>query len=468
MRKLLVFMFVFLIGISFVSSQECSLNWASWKDYNSPILRDITKIMEGDEVQLYVSGLKGCEGKIISFEVFEDDFGFDDSININPLNVEFRNGMAIGTWKAEYQQDVMGRPEYFFKAIVVNNPSENVVSINGMNAIFDRGEELVVTRCGSECQALGGICTGIPNSFYCSQDPNINQEECNDPNHIKEQECFWIDGEFKQEELDLCKSYYCLKLNEDYLKEGPFCTAEPCEEFSHDETECWKQKGCQWTRESLGCTLVSASWNTSIVEEGEIVELNIKGTFCNGEEVMFEVFEANDPSAGGEEKVLNNPQNVVFEGDIATGIWVAEWQDDYLEYEGKARFPDGEIKSIQEYELNPPEYFFIATLVNNEYETIRGGMTASRRKFIDVENKYEVFICNNIFECELVVVKGGLCEGELPLADCSNQPGESYCENVIGCSWDGREGRCYAIACSDFNNNHEGCLNQDNCLWKGN
>ena len=91
------------------------------------------------------------------------------------------------------------------------------------------------------------------------------------------------------------------------------------------------------------CEFTSAEWSSSEVSEGTSVGLNVQGnSLCNGWDVQFEVFEKEFI---GRNPATTNPANVVFDGNSATGTWIAEWIDDGVWQEN-------------------PEYVFKASLVN--------------------------------------------------------------------------------------------------------
>jgi hypothetical protein len=453
MRRGLVICFLVLIMcLGVVSAQSnCTIEFVSWKSQTGDRI-DITDTLEGDIVSLYIYGSAGCEELEVSFEVFEDDFGLgDDSVSTNPKNSQFVNGVTTGTWIAEHQFDGIGKPEYYFKANIIEE-KVNAESIHRWDALYDRGEELVVTKCDEDCRALGGICDGIPDSCEDVASSVIPQEMESCDTDIfciqceKQNGCGW-----KYNEVN--GLYEC--------KDNPKLI--PCDEFS-DRLGCVNQRGCEWVR-GEDCELVSAYWDATSVIDGEEVELIVKGVNCNGQELKIEIFEDNAPGTGGEEKVLDEPLHVFFEGNIAVGVWKSEWQDDYEEYTGTGTYPDGTTVTTSEFELNPPEYFFIATLVEDEHETIRGGLKNSKSIF-GKKNRYEISNCYD-FDCELVVLKKGACKGELPLVECDSDLTGSYCENKRGCQWDSKDGFCYPVKCEYFNNNYEGCLDYSEfCEWQ--
>ena len=85
---------------------NCELTSAVWSADN---------VTENEQVQLIVNG-NSCDGVTVAFEVYEDDLLGDDPANIQPNNAIFSSGVAIGTWTTEWQEDVTGDPEYYFRA----------------------------------------------------------------------------------------------------------------------------------------------------------------------------------------------------------------------------------------------------------------------------------------------------------------------------------------------------------------
>ncbi|MDP3991966.1 MAG: hypothetical protein Q8P79_00455 [Nanoarchaeota archaeon] len=94
------------------------------------------------------------------------------------------------------------------------------------------------------------------------------------------------------------------------------------------------------------CTLNSASWDVTETVEGQVVDLEVITTNCQGLAISFDVKE-RDGFGGSDDNVVTNPVNRVVALDgTAVGNWTSEWQA-----EG---WP----------ESDPPEYYFTATLVS--------------------------------------------------------------------------------------------------------
>ena len=88
-----------------------------------------------------------------------------------------------------------------------------------------------------------------------------------------------------------------------------------------------------------GCELTKAYWNNESVMEGDNVNLIVKGENCTGKTVSFEIRE--DDGYLGYDAVNTTPFSAVFNGDVLTTSWKAEWRQDW--------FWD-------------PEYYFIAAV----------------------------------------------------------------------------------------------------------
>src|SRR3989338_7219789 len=86
---------------------KCRLTDAKWSKEEAN---------KGERVNLIVVG-ENCEGKSVKFNVVEDDMTDNDPINVNPEEAKFLKNQADGIWTAEWQDDGIGDPEYFFTAI---------------------------------------------------------------------------------------------------------------------------------------------------------------------------------------------------------------------------------------------------------------------------------------------------------------------------------------------------------------
>lgn len=118
---------------------------------------------------------------------------------------------------------------------------------------------------------------------------------------------------------------------------------------------CWAPgtaNECQYdTRNCVtsDCSITSAFWSKTEVNEGTWVSLNLQTSNCNnGEQITFVVKE-DDGFLNSGDDVGNEPSPVTINGNTATGSWQAEWQDDTYGLSQE----------------NPPEYVFTATITSN-------------------------------------------------------------------------------------------------------
>jgi len=168
-------------------TQECELEVATWST---------SYIEEGQQVLLIVQGTDGCDGKNLSFTVWEDDFLGDDPVTLNPFPVTFIGGAGIGSWIAEYQDDASGNPEYYFianvegQSIQSNPPNLEVYESNStqeyhatciVNVTTGLDQCVVVegpgaNQCIYDWECGGGNETGME-VFLESIDFGINYEE---------------------------------------------------------------------------------------------------------------------------------------------------------------------------------------------------------------------------------------------------------------------------------------------------
>jgi len=101
-------------------SEDCTITSASWS---------VTEAVEDDLVDLDIVTSDCADDTIISFEVWENDLLGDDPVSTNPLNRSIDGNSATGTWKAEWQEDGIGDPEYYFIVTIVAS-GKNMQSSN--------------------------------------------------------------------------------------------------------------------------------------------------------------------------------------------------------------------------------------------------------------------------------------------------------------------------------------------------
>ena len=118
------------------------------------------------------------------------------------------------------------------------------------------------------------------------------------------------------------------------------------------------------------CVITDAYWVLTSAMEGQSVTLIVTGDNCEGKELNFTVME--DDWIFGDDNVNIEPVNVNFIGNTATTNWIAEWVND-------AVWPF----------VGNPEYYFIATLVEDGSKYIQSNNQVSVNKLI---NENRVFI----------------------------------------------------------------------------
>jgi len=179
----------------------------------------------------------------------------------------------------------------------------------------------------------------------------------------------------------------------------------------------------------LQCDLTSAYWSENgstpieegtSVREGVLVDLIVEGENCDWGEISFEVWEDDvdddDPIIG------DNPSNVGFSGNNATGTWRTEWQDDS---DG-----DGDL----------PEYYFNASVIGTS-ETINSQDEGSELLSV-TEFKPEDY-CDIINYCSNYP-NPGECESDAYLCKVAeaSAPSEIDCGSGYNCSCVWTEGVC--------------------------
>ncbi|MFH1918106.1 MAG: DUF4215 domain-containing protein, partial [Nanoarchaeota archaeon] len=204
---------------------ECLFNSARWST---------TSATEGDNVAMIIGGTN-CNGKSVSFKIYEDDLVGDDLITT------ISGTFDRGTWTTQWVDDSGGNPEYYFQAILEEDTRIEKVSgllsvsplcgngvVSGSELCDDGSNNGVYGYCNLECTGTGEFCgdRGINGLEVCDDGANNGQysyckadcsgigpsmgdgiinglEECDDGNLINEDGCsstgqleteiFWID-----------------------------------------------------------------------------------------------------------------------------------------------------------------------------------------------------------------------------------------------------------------------------------
>ena len=128
--------------------QECELTSANWSTL---------EVVEGNIVSLKVKG-GNCDGQTASLTVWKDDLIGDESVEVNPISIVFDGDSATGTWTAEWQEDGIGNPEYYFIAEVGGGEikSEGLLRVTRKeqsvcgNGVCEEGED--EKNCPEDCQ----------------------------------------------------------------------------------------------------------------------------------------------------------------------------------------------------------------------------------------------------------------------------------------------------------------------------
>ncbi|MBI2667748.1 hypothetical protein HYX17_03165 [Candidatus Woesearchaeota archaeon] len=145
----------------------CSLVSALWS---------ANKVSKGNNVTLTVTGKSACNSLLLNFIVKEDDLfpNPDDDVARNPENANFKNDKAESSWIAEFQNDGIGNPEYYFTAStgllsIISSPpmlevTESIIECGDNN--LDQGENCFTCPDDAGCN-LGQICLNVGSDWAC-------------------------------------------------------------------------------------------------------------------------------------------------------------------------------------------------------------------------------------------------------------------------------------------------------------
>ncbi len=175
-------------------------------------------------------------------------------------------------------------------------------------------------------------------------------------------------------------------------------------------------KICCTTENLSECTLNSASWSETSVENGTTVNLNVGASNCDGYTLSFEIFEDD---LIGDDNVETNPENVIIESGSAQGIWVSEWQEDAED---------------------PPEYYFKATITNGAYagdyiESSKNDDDELKVYWIKDDGGGESY-CGD-----------GICNTDEDAVSCPEDCSDGLCSDIIICSSYTESTNCNADTC---------------------
>ena len=368
-------------------SHDCELLGAWWSD---------DRVTETDQVTLNLQGDIDCVGDTAGYTIWEVDCLYDHSsietqadcddepVQTNPSASTFNNGaFATSTWTAEWQNDGIGVPEYYF------------IGSSGGETLRSDTPDLEVDPCGSHAYTA---CYN--NDLYYYDGCNRREEkadDCQDPPSI----CTDENGG---------GSYYngFCDTNDNVCYYADF---EGCNDCTNGA--CLNQ-----------CDMSDAWWSTNQeVLQGTEVSLYVQGdSDCINKELTYNIWEADcgyDHSSietqldCTDEPARTNPAPSSFNNArIATTNWISEYQ------------PDG---------IGIPEYYFIA---NENGNTLR-----SRTPDLEVRpcepNKKQFCYENKLYWYDSCNVRGDVakdCPNLDPICTPDNGGGRyhtGYCDTEL-------------------------------------
>jgi hypothetical protein len=143
---------------------------AYWKDSSGVEIPDGTIILEGTLVYMFVQGTLACADKSVTFDLYEDDFTFDDFIGSFSGTI-LPSGALFIAWTTEWIDDGFGNPEYYFE-ITLDETGDSLISgnieVDSTEAICGNG----VVEGTEECD------DGIDNTDTCSVDYDNPPRSC--------------------------------------------------------------------------------------------------------------------------------------------------------------------------------------------------------------------------------------------------------------------------------------------------
>jgi hypothetical protein len=158
---------------------DCVLTSAAWSEL---------EVEEGTKVNMRVTGTN-CEDEIVSFQIWEDDPVTDDFITSDIPTVSFDGALATGTWVAEYHDDGIGGPEYYFRATaaykgdIIESPhftpaDPNLLKVTPIEYPYLPCSGIVIcadyeNEIGCNIDSCDVAVASIPDNIDCS-DENIN------------------------------------------------------------------------------------------------------------------------------------------------------------------------------------------------------------------------------------------------------------------------------------------------------
>ena len=314
----------------------CNLLSAQWSTSSTSI---------GSLVTLSVTGTFGCLNTLVNFQVFEDDTppNADDAVTKNPASATFQNNTAVTTWIAEWQDDGIGNPEYYFIA----SSQFDTQTSSAPLLIVSEG----VVECGDGNLDLGETCFSCPNDAGCNNNQTcLNQNDtwqCVIPgaNPVCGNKILEIGETCLSCSQDL-PTGFCQNIcnNNGVCDIGETCL---CGECLGEQSTCiignvCNQQGlcsigiddglCTGDEDAKNddpecCNVISANWNTNIAPANSLVKLIVQGNeFCQGRDVSFSVFE---DEIGSDTYVPPDPSSKTFNNESkAESEWTVANLDD--------------------------------------------------------------------------------------------------------------------------------------------
>jgi len=182
----------------------------------------------------------------------------------------------------------------------------------------------------------GGACSSV--DYYCDGD---------------------TDGEYSLAVSGTCSSFDCAPAT-CVLTPGNDCddsnisinpsASEICGDGADNNCVGGIDDGCPLVE----CIITDIYWNTTLVDEDEVVELIVEGTGCENENANFTVWEYDGlpDEVGADDIAQGKPIDAVFSQGLAITTWLAEWHEDgFLSLGGD------------------PEYYFEVRVNGTDYES---------------------------------------------------------------------------------------------------
>ena len=417
-------------------SEPCKLTSAEWS---------ISEVTAGTNVNLIVHGTGYCSGQNVVFNIGEIDFGStyegkdeDDTLKINAPQVSTTcsGGICTASWVTEWildENNFVGDddPEYVFKASLVSN-SSIFIDDSGKLKVLPGVSVPPACTTSDECWLAGDFCdedcTCHINTIVDINNPGTCVPVSPIPPACTTSDECWLAGDKCLDDCTCEEGYSSNGVGS--CGTGPACTTS--DECWLVGDKCLDDCTCEEGYSSNGvgscgtaepCDLTSAKWNILEVVNGTNVDLIVDGTNCEGKIISFEIYEDDVfplPDTSAREK----PDNVFFNGNSATGTWIAEWIDDGI----------GQ---------RDPEYYFKANVVG-ESETKISSTNSNLELKVSKKDDW-IVPCDNIEVCSDYLTESE-CESDDTASGCgvaygNVQASHPYINCGVGyscsCIWEG-------------------------------